>query len=130
MKTIVSYVAGSGEVTKLGRPIDLLDLEEEKANLRTPKEKAFVADLGTEDMDVLAWYVKDQALVARHEFDLVLNNGVISGIPPDTLVRWPDDEETIESGQLEFESNVSGTFPFRFTRFTHIPLYLEVEYNV
>ena len=130
MEVIVNYIQSTGEVTGLSTPIDRLEIEADNAKSSQPKERVFIADIGDAQMDCSNWYVKDNALVGRKTFDLVSNNGVISGIPIDTTVLWPDGEETVESEEIEFDSNVSGLFPFRFTRFTHFTLELEAEYNV
>lgn len=130
MEVIVNYIQSTGEVTGLSTPIDRLEIEVDNAKSSQPKECVFIANIGDAQMDCSNWYVKDSALVGRKTFNLITDNGVITGIPVETAVRWPDGEETIESGELEFDSNVSGIFNFRFTKFTHFPLYLQVEYNV
>ena len=61
---------------------------------------------------------------------LVVNNGIISGIPKDTLVTWPDEVQTTENEELEFDSNVSGIFRFRFDPIKYKRYFLEVQYNV
>ena len=130
MQVLVTHIKKTGEVVGLGTVNEFIEDKRTFANQRTPKQDVFVAEIGTDIMNASDWYVKNGALAKRHEFNLVTDNGVITGIPVETAVRWPDGEETIESGELEFDSNVSGIFNFRFTKFTHFPLYLQVEYNV
>tara|TARA_R110002167_G_scaffold273997_1_gene480073 strand:- start:735 stop:1160 length:426 start_codon:yes stop_codon:yes gene_type:complete len=58
-------------------------------------------------------------------------NGVIKNIPKGTVVMWPDLQETVENtGVLELESNVSGTFEFEFRYPKYFAKIIEVEFNV
>lgn len=71
--------------------------------------------------------------VVKHTTDfpvLKVNNGVITNIPAETSVTWPDGVTTVESGGLEFECNVSGVFSFDFYSVQYKPYTLEVTYSV
>jgi len=55
--------------------------------------------------------------------------GVITGIPVDTRVTWPDGEVTTETdGEVSFTSNVEQVFTFIFHHCHYLEEELEVEY--
>lgn len=58
-------------------------------------------------------------------------NGLIRNIPEGTVVLWPDLQETVENtGILELESNVSGTFEFYLSHPKYLAKTIEVEFHV
>ena len=107
-----------------------------KAQTYSVQEDSFlkVAIFSTDDWNPVEDFYVDLdslALTERKVLDtLVVNNGIISGIPENTLVTWPDGVVTTEDGKLEFDSNVSGIFEFQFDPVKYKRYFLEAQYNV
>lgn len=77
------------------------------------------------------FWVKNGVVKNTTDFPVLnVNNGVITNIPAETLVTWPDGVMTVESGSLEFDCNVSGVFSFDFYSVPYKPHTLEVTYSV
>jgi hypothetical protein len=80
------------------------------------------------------YYVENNAkILPKQPFPFLdtKTNGIINGIPLETVVMWPDLIETVEStGSLEFESNVSGIFEFVFNHQLYLTKTIELEYYV
>lgn len=132
MEAIVTYIESTGQITCLGAMHDHVKEKKDNANNRNPREDVFIADLGNvTTLECLDWFVKEGKIQAKSELPpLTVKNGVITGIPEDTTVLWPDGVETVETKELEFDSNVSGVFTFRFTTVPYFPYTLEVQYDV
>lgn len=73
------------------------------------------------------WYVANNILVPTVPFpDVtvtelpVINSTIaVSNLPDDTLVFWPDEVETRESGSFTFSTDVGGSFGFMFYHARH-----------
>ena len=119
---------GGGMLTKTHSPEDDWDAaaHAESRNLE------YVLAEGYDEVSLSELYISAGVVTYRTPFpQLTVNNGVLSGIPTHTVVRWPDGELTIEhDGEIEFESNVGGDFVFQFLHPHHYLADLEVEYNV
>jgi hypothetical protein len=62
---------------------------------------------------------------------LTIDNGRVTGIPLNTLVVWPDGEQTLETdGELTFEANTGGDYLFTFYSPQHFMHYRKIAYNV
>lgn len=131
MDILVTYSLNNGVIYNLCG--NITNLKNEQFSIRenpTRKVDIFSVESNTAFGN---WYVDldTNALVERQVLDtLVVNNGHISGIPEDTIVTWPDHVRTTESGELEFESNVSDSFEFVFDPIKYQRYFLKVFYNV
>ena len=133
MNILVTYSESTGVIYNLCG--DVKNLENEKFSVSLsdhPTRKVKVFSVET-DTPFGNWYVdlSTNTLKEQQVLDtLVVNNGRISGIPDNTVVTWPDGVKTTESKELEFESNVSGSFGFVFDSIKYLRHSLEVQYNV
>lgn len=74
--------------------------------------------------------VASETLVKKTEFPtLLIDNGLVSNVPDNTVVIWPDEELTVESNSFELESNVSGTFNFTLIHPKYLTYKLTLDYN-
>jgi|GEM_PF-2058458 len=80
--------------------------------------------------DGLTQWVEEGVVVDKTPFFLTIEGPVISNVPANTSVLWPDLVTTIESdGTVELESNVIGSFSLTFTHASHMTETVEVDYN-
>ena len=80
--------------------------------------------------DGLTQWVEEGVVVEKTPFSLTIEGSVVSNVPLNTSVLWPDGVITIESdGTVELESNVIGSFSLTFTHASHITETVEVYYN-
>lgn len=80
--------------------------------------------------DIGRQWVNAGVLEDKTAFDITVQGSVISGVPANTSVTWPDGEMTIENdGTLEMESNVTGVFELVLSHAQHFPLTAEVQSN-
>jgi hypothetical protein len=75
-------------------------------------------------------WVEAGVIVDKTPFPLTVEGPVVSGLPANTLVEWPDGVTTTESdGAVELESNVIGSFSLTFWHASHITETVEVQYS-
>jgi len=75
-------------------------------------------------------WVEEGVIVDKTPFSLTVEGAVVSNVPANTLVSWPDGVTTTENdGTVELESNVMGFFSLTFWHASHITETVEVEYN-
>ena len=75
-------------------------------------------------------WVEDEIVVDKTPFFLTIEGPVVSNVPLNTSVLWPDNVTTIENdGTVELESNIIGVFNLTFRHVSHITETVEVEYN-
>tara|TARA_B110000908_G_C10163468_1_gene407220 strand:+ start:83 stop:469 length:387 start_codon:yes stop_codon:yes gene_type:complete len=69
-------------------------------------------------------------MVDKIPFTLTVNGAVVSNVPVNSQVLWPDGEITIETdGTIEIESNITGTFSLAISHVEYLKTTIEVEYN-
>ena len=90
------------------------------------------------DIDLLRDYISSGSLMAKtapaFSFDKAdidadgIDTATISGIPPHTLVTWPDGEVTeINDGVLEFAVDLAGTYTFTIDSVAHLIKEVSIE---
>ena len=133
MKVVITYIEATGEVTRMVSNVELLDAETYHVSTLTPPQVVFVEELESiEDFNCSDWFVEDNQIQRKTLYpEVTVNNGLITDLPIDTTVLWPDGVETIESdGSIELESNVSGEFNFVLSHVLYFPKDLVVNYSV
>ena len=75
-------------------------------------------------------WINEGEIVDKIPFNLVITGPVVSNVPVNSQVIWPDNEITIETdGTVEVESNLAGTFPLTISHVEYLTTTIEVEYN-
>jgi hypothetical protein len=123
------YEKRSGKISSAGD--DDMEFKNDKETLESGMA-IIKSDLAFNNSMLLKdFWVKNGVVKNTTDFPVLnVNNGVITNIPAETLVTWPDGVMTVESGSLEFDCNVSGVFSFDFYSVPYKPHTLEVTYSV
>ena len=123
------YEKRSGKISSAGD--DDMEFKNDKETLESGMA-IIKSDLAFNNLMLLKdFWVKNGVVKNTTDFPVLnVNNGVITNIPAETLVTWPDGVMTVESGSLEFDCNVSGVFSFDFYSVPYKPHTLEVTYSV
>jgi len=134
------YVEETGEVTgAMEAPLKIEDTDTPYEDLAWAEEQGEISDSkvvlveGHDHTPVRDIYIGEGGVVDfKTPFpELTVVNGVVSGLPYGTSVRWPDGAvSTVVDGVAEIESNVGGNFRFQLIHAHHYRGELEVEYNV
>jgi hypothetical protein len=133
MGVFVTYRLLDGDIfsTRTGDNLDSETWESELLSLDFFDDECdviFCADL---DIHPDSHWVDAGAVKEKTPFPaLTVNNGRITQVPVNTNVQWPDGVETNETtGVVEFVSNVSGKFDFRFEHAAHFTDFYQVTYT-
>lgn len=128
MESIIIYEKDTGRVTGTCSNSDWLESEQLIAAEQSIPTVAVIVETKEIINTCLLWFMApNETLHKRTAFpELQVNGGVIEGIPDHTRVTWPDQVKTIESGTIEFDSNVQGDFTFIFDAPAYIPQTLTV----
>tara|TARA_B110000483_G_C18024277_1_gene476201 strand:- start:43 stop:432 length:390 start_codon:yes stop_codon:yes gene_type:complete len=123
------YEKRSGKISSAGD--DDMEFKNDKETLESGMA-IIKSDLAFNNLMLLKdFWVKNGVVKNTTDFPVLnVNNGVITNIPAETLVTWPDGVMTVESGSFEFDCNVSGVFSFDFYSVPYKPHTLEVTYSV
>lgn len=108
------------------------DPESQSSVIFSPIDGTEICRVKGNDVHPNTHYIDGTDIKAKTTFpELTVNNGLITGIPIDSICYWPDGVETVETdGSIEIESNVSSNFEFKFTHGHYFDLDITVTYNV
>lgn len=85
----------------------------------------------SESLVRIAEHWVDQGIIKeKTELELVVQDTVISNVPDNTYVTWPDGEVTVvRDGTIEIDSNVTGVFEVELIHAGHFPVQIEIHSN-
>ena len=77
-------------------------------------------------------YMKNTKVVLdRTPFNVIITDNIVSNVPVETTVFWPDFTKTVEmDGEIEVILNVSGTIILKLDHPQYLTTNIEVTYNV
>jgi len=89
-------------------------------------------------LDDVTAYISDGAVQPKAAFPFVVSAGqitangtdeaIISGIPSDVQVRWPDGQvDTVTDGEVGFKVDLPGNYTFRFTAVPYLDQEVTIE---
>ena len=133
MEVVITYIKATGSITRMvSNPYFLNDEVQHVESLIPPQEVFLVEVPDASSFDCSEWFVENKQIIEKTPYpETVISNGLVTGLPKNTNVLWPDGVETIENdGSIEFESNVSGDFDFVLSHVRYITKELVVHYNV
>lgn len=128
MSYCIVYELSSGAIQTIESPVKE---GSDYAVLKMSRLPATVSYLFSESGASIAGNWVDQGVIKdKTALELVVQDTVISNVPDNTSVTWPDGEVTVvRDGTVEIDSNVTGVFKVTLSHAEHFPEQIEIHSN-